>query len=40
MLLLTLAVTPLRQLTGWHWLVQAAPHARPVRILLRQPAFA
>jgi sulfoxide reductase heme-binding subunit YedZ len=31
MLLLTLAVTPLRQLTGWHWLVRLRRTLGPVR---------
>ena len=37
-LLLTLAVTPLRKLLGWHWLVRLPPHARAVCVLLRRGA--
>ncbi|MCK7491550.1 MAG: hypothetical protein MZW92_07520 [Comamonadaceae bacterium] len=34
-LLITLAVTPLRRLTGWNDVVARAADARPVRVLLR-----
>ena len=38
LLLVTLAVTPLRRVTGWVWPLRAASHARPVRLLLRHAA--
>ena len=38
-LCITLAVTPLRGLTGWNVAAQAAPHAGAVRVLLRRAAL-
>ncbi len=35
----TLAVTPLRRLSGWNWLRQTAPHAGAVHLLLRAAAL-
>ena len=38
-IVITLAITPLRRLTGWNWLIKIPPHVRAVRVLLRHAAL-